>query len=172
MNVTVDTAAGTLAIGDFACPCVIGRSGACAADIKKEGDGCTPLGSWPIRAVLFREGRSAPPGGLKLPWRWTLSSDGWSDGPDDPAYNRPVRLPHAHSAETLQREDMLYDIIVILDHNMSPPVPGLGSAIFFHLWDEEKPGPERATEGCVAISRDAMMKVLPMLEPGMEMRIV
>lgn len=172
MSVKVDTTARTLTIGDFTTPCVIGRSGTCAADSKKEGDGCTPLGNWPVKAVLFREGRSAPPKHLKLPWRWALPSDGWSDGTADPAYNRPVRLPHGYSAETLHRDDMLYDIIIVLDHNMSPPVPGLGSAIFFHLWNEDKPASERATEGCVAISRDAMMKVLPMLEPGMDMDII
>ena len=172
MSVKVDTVAGTLTIGDLTTPCVIGRSGACAADSKKEGDGCSPLGNWPVKAVLFRKGRSAPPKHLKLPWRWSLPSDGWSDGTADPAYNRPVRLPHRYSAETLHRDDMLYDIIVVLDHNMSPPVPVLGSAIFFHLWNEDKPAPDRTTEGCVAISRDAMMKVLPMLEPDMDMEIV
>ncbi len=170
--VTVDTAAGTLSLGDLTVPCTIGRGGTCAADAKQEGDGCTPLGRWPIRAALFRHGRSAPPQGIKLPWRWTLPSDGWSDAPDDPAYNRPVRLPHGFSAETLQRDDMLYDIIIVLDHNMSPPVPGMGSAIFFHLWNEEKPPAKRTTEGCVAIKRDDMMRILPALEPGMTMEII
>ncbi len=166
MIVRVDSAAGLVTFGAFRAPCVMGRSGICPASSKQEGDGCTPLGIWPMQAVLFRPGRSAPPPGLKLPWRWTLVSDGWSDAPEDPAYNRPVRLPHPYSAESVHRTDMLYDIIVVLDHNMSPPVPGLGSAIFFHLWDEAKPSLERTTEGCVAISRAAMTQLLPMLDPG------
>ncbi len=171
MAVRVDTAAGTLTLGDFTAPCTIGRSGACAADAKSEGDGCTPRGNWPIKAVLFRPERSAPPHGLQLPWRWTLASDGWSDSTDDPAYNRPVRLPHGFSAESLHRGDMLYDIIVVLDHNMSPPVPGMGSAIFFHLWNEAKPLNKRTTEGCVAISREAMLEILPMLKLDLVMEI-
>ena len=117
-------------------------------------------------------GRSAPPPGLQLPWRWTHLHDGWSDDPDDPAYNRPVRLPHGYGAEALQRDDMLYDVIVVLDHNLSPPVPGKGSAIFFHLWDEEKPPEQRSTEGCVAVSRAAMEELLPTLVPGMAMQII
>ena len=75
------------------------------------------------------------------------------DDPADPAYNRPVRLPHPFSAETLQREDMLYDVVLVLGHNDAPPVPGAGSAIFFHLWNEAKPADQRTTEGCVAIAR-------------------
>mgnify|MGYP003335818453 CR=1 FL=1 len=34
---------------------------------------------WPIRTVLFRPGRAAPPEGLALPWRWIRGDDGWSD---------------------------------------------------------------------------------------------
>ena len=67
---------------------------------------------------------------------------------------------------------MLYDVIVVLDHNLSPPVPGGGSAIFFHLWDEEKPPEQRSTEGCVAVSCAAMEELLPTLVPGMAMQII
>lgn len=98
---------------------------------------------------------------LKLPWRWIGQKDGWSDDPLDPSYNRPVTLPHPFSAETLIREDPLYDIIVILGHNDAPPVPGCGSAIFFHIWNASKP-----TEGCVAIGRKDIGALLPQLELG------
>lgn len=167
----VDTAALTVTLGDWTARCTIGRSGACAADAKNEGDGCTPLGRWPIRAALFRPGRATPPPDFALPWRWTSSGDGWSDDPSDPAYNRPVRLPHAFSAETLQREDMLYDVVLVLGHNDSPPVPGAGSAIFFHLWNKAKPADARSTEGCVAIARSDMDMLLPKLMPGMVVEI-
>jgi L,D-peptidoglycan transpeptidase YkuD (ErfK/YbiS/YcfS/YnhG family) len=169
--IRVDVAALTVALDDWQVPCVIGRGGACAADAKREGDGCTPLGRWPVRAVLFRPGRACPPPGFAVPWRWTSPGDGWSDDPADPAYNRPARLPHRFSAETLQREDMLYDVVVVLGHNDAPPVSGAGSAIFFHLWNEAKPAPERSTEGCVAIARAAMDALLPMLKPGMVVEI-
>ncbi|RVT92385.1 hypothetical protein EOD43_00125 [Sphingomonas crocodyli] len=157
----VDTAALTLTAPDGrVIPCTIGRSGACAGEAKREGDGCTPLGDWPIRCVLFRPGRAAPPPGLRLPWRWIRPGDGWSDGTDDPAYNRPVRHPHAYSAEHLERDDGLYDVIVILGHNDAPPVPGLGSAIFLHCFEE------RSTAGCVAIDKGELLRILPMLAQG------
>lgn len=169
--VHVDCASLTVTLDGWQVPCSIGRGGACLAKAKREGDGCTPLGRWPVRAVLFRPGRASPPPGLALAWRWTHAGDGWSDDPADPAYNRPVHLPHAFSAETLQRADMLYDVIIILGHNDAPPVPGAGSAIFFHLWDEAKPQGERSTQGCVAIARDAMEALLPRLRPEMGVEI-
>lgn len=163
--IEVDTALRRLRFADLDIPCTIGRNGACAADAKREGDGCTPIGTWPIRAVLLRPDRvRLPP--LALPWRWTRPDDGWSDAPADPAYNRPVHLPRTHSTESLQRDDALYDIIVILGHNDTPPIPGAGSAIFFHLWIEAKP-----TEGCIAIKREDMLHLLPQLQLGDVMTI-
>lgn len=172
MKMIVDTQALTLTLGDFRTPCSIGRSGACTEADKREGDGCTPLGSYPLRAVIFNPERSTVPDAMQLPWRWSRANDGWSDGMGDPSYNRPVFLPHAYSAETLRREDPLYNIIVILGHNDDPPISGIGSAIFFHLWNHEMPIDERTTEGCVAISRDAMMELLPMLSRHIVMEIV
>ncbi|HJT40814.1 MAG TPA: L,D-transpeptidase family protein [Sphingobium sp.] len=166
MNVIrVDTGAGRLSFGDIDMACTIGRSGACAAEDKREGDGCTPLGTWPVRGVLLRPGKVAADG-IRLPWRWVRTGDGWSDDPADPAYNRPVHLPRAHSAESLLREDDAYDVIVILGHNDAPPVPGQGSAIFFHLSEG------RPTAGCVAVEREDMLRLLPLLAPGDVMELV
>ena len=120
----------------------------------------TPLGVWPIRTVLFRPGRAAPPEGLRLPWRWVRDGDGWSDGPGDPQYNRPVRYPHGYSAERLEREDGLYDVIVVLGHNDTPPVHNMGSAIFLHC------GEGLPTEGCVAIGKEALLRLLAQLRAG------
>ncbi|KKW93650.1 L,D-transpeptidase family protein [Sphingobium chungbukense] len=163
--VRVDTGAGRLSFGAIDMPCTIGRGGACAAADKREGDGCTPLGVWPIRAVLLRPGK-VDATGVRLPWRWVRQGDGWSDDVDDPGYNRPVHLPHAFSAENLLRDDDAYDVIVVLGHNDAPPVPGEGSAIFFHLSEG------RPTAGCVAVEREDMLRLLPLLVPGDVMEIV
>jgi L,D-peptidoglycan transpeptidase YkuD (ErfK/YbiS/YcfS/YnhG family) len=156
-----DTSAGLLHAGAEAIPCSIGRGGARAAADKREGDGATPLGLWPVRGVLLRPDRVALPAGLSLPWRWIRSDDGWSDGAGDPAYNRPVRHPHGHSAERLWRDDGLYDAIIVLGHNDRPPVPGLGSAIFLHCWRDGA-----TTEGCVAVARAELLALLPAMSPG------
>ncbi len=162
--IRVDGAAGRLRFGAIDMPCTIGRGGVCAAVDKREGDGCTPLGSWPVRGVLLRPGRVAPDS-IRLPWRWIREGDGWSDDPADPAYNRPVQLPRPFSAESLLRDDDAYDVIVVLGHNDAPPVPGRGSAIFFHLSEG------RPTAGCVAVERADMLKLLPLFMPGDVMEI-
>lgn len=170
--VRVDTAARTLTFRDILIPCSIGKGGACAAHAKREGDGCTPLGIWPIRGALLRPERVPLERAPLIPWRWTRENDGWSDGSDDPAYNRPVIIPHLRSHERLQREDAAYDILIVLGHNDTPPVPGMGSAIFWHIWVPGENGAPKATEGCVAIARAAMDNILPQLTPEMAMEIV
>lgn len=164
MIVAVDTAGRTLAFGALRTACAIGRGGACAAADKREGDGCTPLGDWPVRAALLRpDAGIAPP--ATLPWRWLRPEDGWSDDPRDPAYNRPVTHPYPWSAERLWRDDALYDAILLLGHNDTPPVAGAGSAIFLHLQVGA------ATGGCVAVPRAAMVVLLAGLRPGDVVRI-
>ncbi|MBK5263628.1 MAG: L,D-transpeptidase family protein [Alphaproteobacteria bacterium] len=168
MNVIrVDGTQGRLIYGEIDIPCVIGRSGSCPANVKQEGDGCTPLGRWPVRGALLRPGRVTLGQPLSMPWRWTRTNDGWSDGVKDPAYNRPVRLPRPWSAEHLQRDDAAYDVIIVLGHNDDPAVPGAGSAIFFHIWVDARP-----TEGCVAIAPAEMRRILPLLDRKTMMEIV
>ena len=166
MIVEVDTETGVLWAEGRGIACSIGRGGTIEASHKREGDGATPLGAWPIRGLLLRPDRVALPR-TALPWRWIAPGDGWSDGPDDPAYNRPVRHPHGFSAERLWREDGLYDLIVVLGHNDAPPMPGLGSAIFLHCWRDGA-----TTEGCVAVAKEALVGLVERLAPGDVLRII
>lgn len=159
-------AAGTISGFGETLPAVFGKGGGIQSADKREGDGASPLGIWPVRAALLRPDRVAAPA-TRLPWRWLRPDDGWSDSADDPAYNRPVRLPHEFSAERLWRDDHVYDVIVVLGHNDSPPVSPFGSAIFFHLTQPDR----RPTEGCVAIERELMLCWLDRLAPGDTMRI-
>lgn len=169
--IKVDTAERTIAFAGSIIPCSIGRGGACPAAAKKEGDGCTPLGAWPVRGALLRPGRvtlATPP---RIPWRWTRACDGWSDDARDSAYNRPVLLPYTHSHEPLQRHDEAYDIVIVLGYNDAPPVPGMGSAIFWHIWTHDELGILKPTEGCIAIAATDMRRVLCLLEPEMTIEI-
>ena len=153
--------AGTVTAFDETVVASFGKGGAIAAADKREGDGATPLGIWPIRAALLRPDRLAAPV-TRLPWRWLRPGDGWSDGIDDPAYNRPVSLPHPFSAETLWRDDHVYDVIIVLGHNDSPPLAPLGSAIFWHC----TPPDRRPTQGCVAVDRAVLARWLAIMAPG------
>lgn len=145
----------------IAVPCALGKGGLIAAADKREGDGASPLGVWPIRRVLYRADRLPAPE-TALAAQAIAPDDGWCDAPEDPAYNRPVRHPYPASAERLWREDHVYDIVVVLGHNDDPVQAGRGSAIFWHLAREDY----RPTEGCVAIARAPMLAALRIAKPG------
>ena len=97
--------------------CALGRGG--IGTTKREGDGVTPAGAWPLRRLLYRPDRLAvPAGGLTaLALR---PEDGWCDDADDEAYNCQVSLPYAARCEELWRQDSLYDVIVVLGYNDDP----------------------------------------------------
>jgi L,D-peptidoglycan transpeptidase YkuD (ErfK/YbiS/YcfS/YnhG family) len=135
--------------------CALGRGGI-RAD-KREGDGATPIGRFPLRRVFFRD---TPPK-TALPLAAISQRDGWCDAPDDIAYNRAVVLPYPASHEVMWRTDHLYDRVLVIGHNDDPVVPGLGSAVFVHLAH----GDYRPTEGCIAFARDDLETILVQLSP-------
>lgn len=159
---------GTIHLGDGqTVRCALGKSGVIAAADKREGDNRSPLGTWAIRRVLYRPDVYPDGPRTALETAPIAPDDGWCDAPGDPAYNRPVKLPYAASAERLWRDDAVYDLIGILAHNDDPPVPGQGSAIFLHLAREGYPG----TEGCVALARADIEALLAKAAPGDAIRI-
>lgn len=166
MSLVVDTQSRLLHAFGQAFPVAIGKGGAVPASGKREGDGATPLGTWAVVGLLVRPDRLPAPG-TALPWRWLRPWDGWCDAADDASYNQPVSHPCPVSAERLWREDQAYDLILILSHNRHPVVAGAGSAIFWHVAQPDW----RPTEGCVAMDRDALWSLLPLLKPGMQMQI-
>ena len=158
---------GTLDIGGRLVRCALGPKGVVPAAAKREGDGATPAGVWPIRRVLYRPDRGAPLN-TAISATALTPDDGWCDAPDDPAYNRQVLLPYAASAETLWREDKAYDLIVVLGHNDDPVVPGAGSAIFLHVAKAVYP----PTQGCVTVARPDLEALLAAARPGDAVEVV
>ena len=143
----------------------IGRGGVKA--LKREGDGATPLGTLPVREVLYRADRLSRPRS-PLPVRRISPRDGWCDDPKDRSYNRAVRLPYGQRIESMMRADELYDIVLVLGYNDRPRIRGRGSAIFSHL---ARPG-YMPTEGCIAFSLKDLQAVLRVLRTGSRFLIV
>ena len=156
---------GFLIVAGRTLACALGRSGITGG--KREGDGATPAGRFRLRRVLYRPDRGAQPS-TSLPVAAIAPDDGWCDSPSDPAYNRQIRLPHRASAESLWRDDHLYDVVVVLGHNDEPIVAGLGSAIFLHLATHDY----AATAGCIALSAGDMFDVLGGCGPTTVMTVV
>jgi len=163
---------GIATVGPLTFKCGLGRTG--STHMKREGDGATPIGRWRILRVLYRPDhlsgfygagalRHAKPLGV---------NDGWCDANGDRNYNRPVQHPYSESAEVMWRDDHLYDVVVILDHNQRPRVQGGGSAIFMHLARRSDDGSIAPTAGCVSLARRDLAVVLGLMRPGAAVRII
>lgn len=137
----------------------LGRGGIVSPHAKRERDGCTPAGQYPLRGIFYNPERIVLPPLLKLPVRVVSPHQGWSDDPEDPCYNTLVNLPHSYGHEVLWREDALYGVVIVVGYNDAPPVPGLGSAIFIHVRKSQK----SSTEGCVAFFLCDLLSILPHL---------
>ncbi|MDB5510757.1 MAG: L,D-transpeptidase catalytic domain protein [Enterovirga sp.] len=146
-------------------PCGLGRAG--TTHRKREGDGATPVGRFRALAAYWRPDRLPRPR-TALPLVPIRRDLGWSDDPADRRYNRPVPLPSPFGHECMWREDALYDLLLDLSVNRGPIVPGHGSAIFLH---SARPG-FRPTEGCVAVDRRTVARLVERIGPGTVIEIV
>src|ERR1700722_1045434 len=149
---------GWLLAGGQTVPVALGRGGIIAN--KREGDGGTPRGIFRPRQVWWRADRYPRPRTF-LPSRAIRPEDAWCEDPHSRHYNQPLRLGPAEDGDRLTRDDHLYDFIVEIDHNTSPRVAGLGSAVFLHL-ARDNFGP---TAGCVSMTKPAMLRLLQQLGP-------
>ena len=150
---------GTLSWAGRQMHCALGRAGI-RAD-KREGDGATPAGLFPLRRLLYRADWLLFPTTRLDAWP-IRPDDGWCDDPADPRYNQPVRLPYAARHEVLWRDDRLYDLVVVLGHNDDPVVPGDGSAVFLHVATADY----APTAGCVALAEADLLALLAVCRPG------
>jgi L,D-peptidoglycan transpeptidase YkuD (ErfK/YbiS/YcfS/YnhG family) len=176
IDVKIDPANGAvsiLSVEDWSVPCAIGWCGAVASHLKREGDGMTPIGTFPLRYGFYRKDR--------LDHIWPVSRFpfvaiqredrfAWGDDPADAAsYNRlGLSAPDAQHPEALCRaEDGVYDVVVPIGYNDAEPILGHGSAIFLHIAHDDL----RPTAGCIALMQSDMMALIARLRPGMLVRI-
>jgi L,D-peptidoglycan transpeptidase YkuD (ErfK/YbiS/YcfS/YnhG family) len=138
---------------------VVGRTG--VATNKKEGDGATPAGTFPLASGFYRPDRMGPPhSGLLV--RALSPRDAWVDDPADHNYNRLVSLPYSAHTEQMWLEDAVYDLLVVIGYNMDPVVPGVGSAVFLHIARPDF----TPTAGCIAVEKDVLVRLMPLLGLG------
>jgi L,D-peptidoglycan transpeptidase YkuD (ErfK/YbiS/YcfS/YnhG family) len=136
---------------------VIGRNGLASAGEKKEGDGKSPSGIFPLGPAFGY----ASLGETALLYRQATENDFWVDDVHSLQYNQWVSgTPAAHSYERMKRSDDLYQYGAVIGYNTHPVVPGAGSAIFMHIWR----GYNKPTAGCVAVNKRNLRKILRWLD--------
>jgi L,D-peptidoglycan transpeptidase YkuD (ErfK/YbiS/YcfS/YnhG family) len=162
---SADSSLGWATLGERRWRCVIGAGG--AREDKVEGDAATPVGTFPLRRLYFRNDRLVLPR-VHLPARPISGHDGWCDDPRSPSYNRLVHIPNEWSHEKMWRDDGVYDLLVVVGYNDDPPEGEWGSAIFLHIArDDMSP-----TRGCVAFARDDLLELVPLLTPQTKLQVL
>ncbi|HVD25679.1 MAG TPA: L,D-transpeptidase family protein [Gaiellaceae bacterium] len=132
------------------------------SDSRREGDGTTPTGVYPIGRTMY--GNDANPG-VRYRYRRLRCGDWWNEDPRSSTYNSfqhvpcGTRLPFRTTTPGLWEERMVYRHLAVIDYNMRPVVPGRGSGIFLHV--ERKP----RTNGCVSIPYARLVSTLRWLDP-------
>jgi L,D-peptidoglycan transpeptidase YkuD (ErfK/YbiS/YcfS/YnhG family) len=126
---------------------------------KKERDGRAPAGIFKIGEVFGYDAK-LPPGG-DYPYHQVTEADVWSDDPRSPNYNRhvvidPKNPPDNYSHEKMRSGDFAYHWLIEVRHNSDPPVPGAGSAIFFHI----RRGVNHPTTGCTTMAEPDLVRIV------------
>ena len=135
----------------------VGRNGVAAPGAKREGDGKTPYGSYPMRGGF---GIYANPG-LASSWLVTNSRAVWVDDSRSLLYNTHQRTPvngRWTSAEAMHISPA-YNYAQVIGYN-ERRTPWRGSAIFLHV-DQG-----RGTAGCVSLPTSSLLAVLRWQRPG------
>lgn len=153
-----------------AIPVSLGRSGLAwgrglhppfAGAEKQEGDGRAPAGIFAITALFGYASPDSPfASAAKLPYLCATRDLKCIDDPASAHYNRVVdqstlaQIDWA-SCEDMLRSDRRYAVGAIVGHNSERPVPGAGSCIFLHVWENEG----APTAGCTAMSLADMTEI-------------
>ena len=143
--------------------CAIGKKG--IGYKRKEGDLITPRGEFKIKFLLYRKDRVKIL--TKLKKKIIKKNMGWCDDPKSSHYNKLVMLPFNYKHEKLYKKENIYDIILVLNYNMNPVKKNRGSAIFIHVSKNNY----KKTEGCVAIKKVNLIKLLKKIRPSTKIKI-
>jgi len=153
-----------LTYGNYRVKCAVGKRG--IKRKKKEGDLSTPKGTFQVKKVYYRHDKVK---NLKTIFKKIVirKNMGWCDDPRSNRYNKLIKYPFKYKSEKLFRADNIYDIILVLNFNMSPIKKYKGSAIFIHV-AKRKFSP---TKGCVALEKKELRKLLKTLKKNSKIKI-
>ena len=130
---------------------------------KKERDKRAPAGVFRLGKIYTYDAQL--PVGANYPFRQVTTADAWVDDPTLPDYNRFITIPDpSHpppwfNKQEMRHNDFAYRWVIDIRHNSDPPVPGAGSAIFFHI----RRGVTRATAGCTTMAEANLVRVIKWL---------
>ena len=144
---------GYLKYNDIKFKCALGKSG--IGKKRIEGDNITPKGTFKIIKIYYRKDRIKKINSVfKI---IEIKKDmGWCDDPESKKYNQLIKLPSKYRHEKLFRNDRIYDLMIVLNYNMSPVIKNKGSAIFIHIAKNNY----NKTKGCIALKKKDLIEII------------
>ncbi|TGL90530.1 L,D-transpeptidase catalytic domain protein [Leptospira congkakensis] len=134
-------------------PVRLGRNGLIQGFEKREGDGHTPSGIFPIKRILGKSKKEI----RNLEYTEVRKNYHWNDNPKSKNYNQLTK--HKEKGAISLWDSYIYELFFVIEHNTNPAIPGLGSMIFLHVWNEDKP-----TSGCVGVSKEVLETLVSVLD--------
>ena len=154
----------TLIFDDFIFKCTIGKNG--LARNKVEGDKKTPIGTFTLSNLLYRNDRNPKPL-TKLKCIPIKKNMGWcNDIKSKKYYNKLIDARKNLRHEKLFRRDYKYDLLIPINYNTRNTKIGAGSAIFIHLTKKYNP-----TAGCIALQKKDFLILLKLINKNTKVRI-
>lgn len=132
---------------------------------KAERDKRAPAGVFALGTIYTYD--TALPEGANYPFHTITAADAWVDDPLNPLYNQhvvvdPAKPPQWFEKQKMRLDDPPHRWLVEIRHNSDPPVPGAGSAIFFHI----QRGPDRPSAGCTVMTQPSIVRLIRWLRKG------
>ena len=144
----------------------VGYQGLAPIGTKREGDGRTPVGIYPLRRGLCYERDFV----TSFPMVQYDENDMWCEDVDSDDYNTFVSdpAPEVKGDRLWHRRNTQYRYIVVVEYNTNLIVKGAGSAIFIHAWRAEG----KPTAGCVGMAEASVKYLVEWLDPALNPHIV
>ena len=153
----------TLLLDDFIFRCSIGKNGKRIK--KKEGDYCTPKGTFSLKTLYYRPDRVQKPE-TEIITKKISKNMGWCNDPKNKKYNSLINIKEKMRYEKIYRQDHKYNFLIVIDYNLKKPIPYKGSAIFIHLTNNYKP-----TAGCIALKEKDLLILLKLVNKKTKIKI-
>ncbi len=134
--------------------CFVGKNG--IGFKKREGDLITPKGRFKLIKIFYKK-KELNQINTIIPKVEIKKNFAWCTDSRNKKYNSLISKPYGCEYEDLFRKDNLYDIFIILDFNYNSPIKYKGSAIFLHCSESKT----KFTEGCIAMSKKDLLKLIP-----------
>lgn len=139
------------------------------APIKREGDKRAPAGIFKIGGAYGYAAQIHKQPALT--YRKVTVRDLWVEDRTSPNYNRHMVLDHTPASTwekkaQMRQGDHAHSLKLYIGHNDAilggKPVPGRGSAIFFHIW---RGGGSKSTAGCTTMEESQLKQLIAQIDP-------